>query len=137
VGERHTRQQQRLADRGHLDAGSRYGTGSGPTFTVAVAFVAPSTTVTAAWSTMTLSNNRCTVNVAGTTVAGSGPTLTLNLSLSAASGWSGAPKGRNIVAQGVSPGLESPHPAFGTPLPRGRERGGGRGRVAQPTAGAV
>src|SRR5262249_40459882 len=26
------------------------------------------------------------------------------------------------------------HPAFGTPLPRGRERGRGRGRVPQPTA---
>src|SRR5581483_6684255 len=39
-----------------------------------------------------------------------------------------APKGRQIVAQGVSPAIEGlPHPAFGTPLPRGRERGKGRG----------
>jgi hypothetical protein len=34
-------------------------------------------------------------------------------------------QGRKIVAQGASPGGESPHPAFGTPLPRGRERGRG------------
>ena len=46
-------------------------------------------------------------------------------------------QGRKIVAQGASPGGESPHPAFGTPLPRGRERGRGRGRVRIPTADAV
>ena len=34
-------------------------------------------------------------------------------------------QGRKIVAQGVSPGLDGPHPAFGTPLPHGRERGRG------------
>jgi len=34
-------------------------------------------------------------------------------------------KGRKIVAQGVGPGLNGPHPAFGTPLPLGRERGWG------------
>ena len=34
-------------------------------------------------------------------------------------------QGRKIVAQGASPGGRSPHPAFGTPLPRGRERGQG------------
>src|SRR5215470_17347219 len=38
------------------------------------------------------------------------------------------------LAQGASPGFAGPHPAFGTPLPRGRERGRGRGRVPQPTA---
>ena len=43
-------------------------------------------------------------------------------------------QGRKIVAQGASPGGRSPHPAFGTPLPRGRERGRGRGRVRVPTA---
>ena len=32
-------------------------------------------------------------------------------------------QGRKIVTQGASPGGRSPHPAFGTPLPRGRERG--------------
>jgi hypothetical protein len=46
-------------------------------------------------------------------------------------------QGRKIVAQGASPGGRSPHPAFGTPLPRGRERGRGRGRVRIPTADAV
>ena len=30
-------------------------------------------------------------------------------------------QGRKIVAQGASPGVESPHPAFGTPLPPERE----------------
>ena len=43
-------------------------------------------------------------------------------------------QGRKIVAQGVSPGVEGPlpalhhtvqGPAFGTPLPHGRERGRG------------
>jgi hypothetical protein len=34
-------------------------------------------------------------------------------------------QGRKIVAQGASPGVDSPHPAFGTPLPPERERGGG------------
>ncbi len=34
-------------------------------------------------------------------------------------------QGRKIVAQGASPGRRSPHPAFGTPLPSGRERGRG------------
>ena len=46
-------------------------------------------------------------------------------------------QGRKIVAQGASPGARSPHPAFGTPLPLGRERGRGRGRVRIPTADAV
>jgi len=45
-----------------------------------------------------------------------------------------AAKRRNTLAQGASPGFAGPHPAFGTPLPRGRERGRGRGRVPQPTA---
>jgi len=34
-------------------------------------------------------------------------------------------QGRQIIAQGVSPGLDGPHPAFGTPLPPERERGRG------------
>jgi len=34
-------------------------------------------------------------------------------------------QGRHKVAQGVSPGLEGPHPAFGTRLPPLRERGRG------------
>ena len=34
-------------------------------------------------------------------------------------------QGRKIVAQGASPGGKTPHPPFGTPLPRGRERGRG------------
>ena len=34
-------------------------------------------------------------------------------------------QGGKIVAQGASPGVESPHPAFGTPLPPERERGRG------------
>jgi hypothetical protein len=34
-------------------------------------------------------------------------------------------QGRKIVAQGASPGVESPHTAFGTPLPPERERGRG------------
>ena len=46
-------------------------------------------------------------------------------------------QGRKIVAQGASSGGRSPHPAFGTPLPHGRERGRGRGRVRLPTADAV
>jgi len=33
--------------------------------------------------------------------------------------------GRKIVAQGISPGVDGPHPAFGTPLPPERERGQG------------
>ena len=51
---------------------------------------------------------------------------------------SGAPtgsqprQGRKMVAQGASPGGRSPHPAFGTPLPRGRERGRGEGGYAYP-----
>ena len=39
--------------------------------------------------------------------------------------WEEPRPGRKIVAQGASPGLEGPHPAFGTPLPLGRERGWG------------
>ena len=49
-------------------------------------------------------------------------------------------QGRKIVAQGASPGGRSPHsvPQSGIPpLPRGRERGQGRGRVLLPTADAV
>ena len=34
-------------------------------------------------------------------------------------------QGRHRVAQGVSPGFDGPHPAFGTPLPPERERGWG------------
>jgi hypothetical protein len=34
-------------------------------------------------------------------------------------------QGRHKVAQGVSPGLDGPHPACGTPLPLERERGRG------------
>jgi hypothetical protein len=41
-------------------------------------------------------------------------------------------QGRKIVAQGVSPGSDGPHPAFGTPLPHGRERGRGKGSLADP-----
>ena len=44
-------------------------------------------------------------------------------------------QGRNTVAQGASPGESGPHPAFGTPLPLGRERGRGRG-WAVPTHGS-
>jgi uncharacterized repeat protein (TIGR03803 family) len=40
-------------------------------------------------STESLSNSQCTLNGSGTTVVGSGPTLTLNLSLTAASGFVG------------------------------------------------
>jgi uncharacterized repeat protein (TIGR03803 family) len=43
----------------------------------------------AAGSAQTLSNSQCTLNGRGTTVVGSGPTLTLNLSLTAASGFVG------------------------------------------------
>jgi len=40
-------------------------------------------------------------------------------------------QGRHRVAQGVSPGLDGPHPAFGTPLPRsGRGDGGEGGALA-------
>jgi uncharacterized repeat protein (TIGR03803 family) len=42
-----------------------------------------------AGSTETLSNSQCTLNGSGTTVVGSGSTLTLNLSLTAASGFVG------------------------------------------------
>src|SRR6516165_6833421 len=45
-----------------------------------------------------------------------------------------AAKRRNALAQGASPGFTGPHPAFGTPLPRGAGEGRGRGRVPQPTA---
>ena len=42
-------------------------------------------------------------------------------------------QGRKIVAQGASPGVESPHPAFGTPLPVAAARGdGGEGGRADP-----
>ena len=41
-------------------------------------------------------------------------------------------QGRKMVAEGVSPGNRSPHPAFGTPLPPARERGRGRGRGLLP-----
>ena len=34
-------------------------------------------------------------------------------------------QGRKIIAQGASPGWGGPHPAFGTSLPLGRERGWG------------
>jgi len=46
-------------------------------------------------------------------------------------------QGRYKVAQGASPGLEGPHPAFGTPLPLGGRGDGGEGRCLQPTACAV
>ncbi len=48
-------------------------------------------------------------------------------------------QGRNRVAQGVSPGLDGPHPAFGTPLPPGGRGDGGEGAgaVFRPTACAV
>ena len=42
-------------------------------------------------------------------------------------GFSEPRQGRQRIAQGASPGLEGPHPAFGTPLPLVRERGGGEG----------
>jgi len=38
-------------------------------------------------------------------------------------------QGRHRVAQGVSPGLDGPHPAFGTPLPPGGRGDGGEGAV--------
>jgi len=37
----------------------------------------------------------------------------------------------------VSPGLDGPHPAFGTPLPPGGRGGGGEGWGSRPTAYAV
>ena len=46
-------------------------------------------------------------------------------------------QGRKIVAHGVSRGEKSPHPASGTPLPRGRERGWGRGSAPLPMAYAM
>jgi hypothetical protein len=46
-------------------------------------------------------------------------------------------QGRYRVAQGVSPGLEVPHPAFGTPLPLGGRGDGGEGGLSQPTAYAM
>jgi hypothetical protein len=46
-------------------------------------------------------------------------------------------QGRNRVAQGVSPGLDDPRPAFGTPLPPGGRGDGGEGGLPQPTACAV
>ncbi|SPE33070.1 hypothetical protein SBA2_740021 [Acidobacteriia bacterium SbA2] len=46
-------------------------------------------------------------------------------------------QGRHRVAQGVSPGLGGPHPAFGTPLPPGGRGDGGEGRLSRPTAYAV
>ena len=53
-------------------------------------------------------------------------------------GGSGQPRqGRKIVAHGVSRGEKSPHPASGTPLPRGRERGWGRGSAPLPMAYAM
>jgi len=38
-------------------------------------------------------------------------------------------QGRHKIAQGLSPGVDGPHPACGTPLPPERERGRGRGRA--------
>jgi len=46
-------------------------------------------------------------------------------------------EGRHRVAQGVSPGLDGSHPAFGTPLPPGGRGVGGEGGVSRPTACAV
>ena len=46
-------------------------------------------------------------------------------------------QGRQRVAQGVSPGLDGPHPAFGTPLPPGGRGDGGEGGLLLPTACAV
>jgi hypothetical protein len=46
-------------------------------------------------------------------------------------------QGRHRVAQGASPGLDAPHPAFGTPLPPGGRGGGGEGGLSRPTACAV
>ena len=46
-------------------------------------------------------------------------------------------QGRDRVAQGESPGLDGPHPAFGTPLPPGGRWDRGEGWVSQPTACAV
>jgi hypothetical protein len=41
-------------------------------------------------------------------------------------------QGRHTVARGASPGLDGPHPAFGTPLPLERERGRGEGALVHP-----
>jgi len=46
-------------------------------------------------------------------------------------------QGRHRVAQGVSPGLDGPHPAFGTPLPPGGRGDGGEGGLSLPAACAV
>jgi len=46
-------------------------------------------------------------------------------------------QGRDTVAQGASPGSDSPHPAFGAPLPPGGRGDGGEGWVSRPTAYAV
>jgi len=46
-------------------------------------------------------------------------------------------QGRHRVAQGVSPGLDGPHPAFGTPLPHGGRGDGGEAGLSRPTAYAV
>ncbi len=56
------------------------------------------------------------------------------------SGLFGGPTSSPVGAKYGSPGRQpwgkGPHPAFGTPLPRGRERGRGRGK-ASLTARAV
>ena len=41
---------------------------------------------------------------------------------------------RAIFSQLLSPGWDGPHPAFGTPLPRGGRGDGGEGRLS-PTHG--
>jgi hypothetical protein len=46
-------------------------------------------------------------------------------------------QGRHRVAQGVSPGLNGPQPAFGAPLPPGGRGDGGEGGPSRPTACAV
>jgi hypothetical protein len=57
----------------------------------------------------TLSNSQCTINGVGTTVNGSGPTLTLNLAVTGASGYLGT---KNIYlwasdTEGLSSGWQN------------------------------
>jgi hypothetical protein len=75
----------------------------------------------------TLANSQCTVNGAATTVSGSGPTLRLNLSVSATAGFMGS---KNIYLQAENnAGLSSGWQSRGTWTPMGPD--------TAPTADAV